>query len=533
MINERGQITTQAINSRYDSNYFGWRQIFLLTLLSILFCQCSDNPSNNVSDAHGTDGSVSDTIVGSSSLSDTINEAPIVIVYGEEDTGVDTSHEYVDLDLPSGILWAVYNVGATKPEEYGDLFAWGETSPKELYTKSTYKWYDEKRQGLKEKYCSEPMNYMDELEENRYIILEPNDDAATTVWDSTWRMPRYEEIKELMNGCYWKWTSNYNGTDVAGNIGTSKKNGKTIFFPAAGLIDSSSCKGRGHAGYYWSKSLSGDFHFDSTGIGYDFYHQEYGKSVRAVRYYNITKVNTYIKTDVQSYHNSAEKNIRAIENAASTPIDHADFMSPDARLHDVRGDVAAVIEYHVETNPAYYRNLQEIEFKDNSKYSVFDAQGDFIKIYAFDSTGKAVYLPLEFKNMPDKTPEYATLRNGRGELLKYSYFDWDFDFCPSVCFFYARNGMLDSMYYYGIVGGPTTFKYDRDQNLISSYSHVGGSSETYVKDSSTYNIAKLDRYGNWIKRYVCIHRIDGEGDYSENKVIYRVDYRKIIYANDR
>ena len=102
MINERGQITTQAINSRYDSNYFGWRQIFLLTLLSILFCQCSDNPSNSVGDAHGTDGSVSDTIVGTSSLSDTINEAPIVIVYGEEESGVDAGHEYVDLDLPSG-----------------------------------------------------------------------------------------------------------------------------------------------------------------------------------------------------------------------------------------------------------------------------------------------------------------------------------------------------------------------------------------------------------------------------------------------
>ncbi|MBO4529932.1 MAG: hypothetical protein J5767_04770 [Paludibacteraceae bacterium] len=528
MINERGQITTQAINSRYDSNYFGGRQIFLLTLLSILFCQCSDNPSNSVGDAHGTDGSVSDTIVGTSSLSDTINEAPIVIVYGEEESGVDASHEYVDLDLPSGILWAVYNVGATKPEEYGDLFAWGETSPKKIYTTDTYKWYDEKRQDMKEKYCPEPTNYMDQLEEKRYILLEPNDDAATTVWDSTWRMPRYEEIKELMNGCYWEWTSNYNGTDVAGNIGTSKKNGKTIFFPAAGLIDSSFCKGRDQKGYYWSKSLSGDFYFDSTLINYDHYHQEFGKSVRAVRY-NKSKVNTYIKTDVQSYHNSAEKNIRAIENAECTPIDHADFMSPDARLHDVRGRVAAVIEYHVETNPAYYRNLHEIRFNDNSKYCVFEDMEDFIKIYAFDSIGNAVYLPLASENTPS---EYIVLRNGKGELLEYSHSYQDLDYDPNVYFSYDKNGMLDSMYYYGIVGGPTTFKYDKDQNLKSSYSYVTGSSETSEKDFSTYSIVKKDRYGNWIKRYVCIHRNIAEGADSKNKVIYRVDYRKIIYAND-
>ena len=44
-----------------------------------------------------------------------------------------TTHTYVDLGLPSGILWATCNVGATKPEEYGDYFAWGETKPKKVY----------------------------------------------------------------------------------------------------------------------------------------------------------------------------------------------------------------------------------------------------------------------------------------------------------------------------------------------------------------------------------------------------------------
>ena len=40
--------------------------------------------------------------------------------------GVDN---WVDLGLPSGLLWATCNVGANSPEDYGDYFAWGETQP--------------------------------------------------------------------------------------------------------------------------------------------------------------------------------------------------------------------------------------------------------------------------------------------------------------------------------------------------------------------------------------------------------------------
>ena len=59
-------------------------------------------------------------------------------VNGQNDTIVDNGgtidgHDYVDLGLPSGTLWAICNVGADKPEDYGDYFAWGETTPKELY----------------------------------------------------------------------------------------------------------------------------------------------------------------------------------------------------------------------------------------------------------------------------------------------------------------------------------------------------------------------------------------------------------------
>lgn len=64
------------------------------------------------------------------------SEVVSVGVYGYGEGPDDTSdiHEYVDLGLPSGTLWATMNVGAEKPEDYGDYFAWGETETKENYS---------------------------------------------------------------------------------------------------------------------------------------------------------------------------------------------------------------------------------------------------------------------------------------------------------------------------------------------------------------------------------------------------------------
>ena len=60
------------------------------------------------------------------------------IVFAEDEPIVE-NHEWVDLGLPSGTLWATCNVGADNPEEYGDYFAWGETDPKASYDMSNYK----------------------------------------------------------------------------------------------------------------------------------------------------------------------------------------------------------------------------------------------------------------------------------------------------------------------------------------------------------------------------------------------------------
>lgn len=198
-------------------------------------------------------------------------------------------HQYVDLGLPSGLLWATCNVGADKPEEYGDYFAWGETSPKETYDFSTYKWCNGNFFSIT-KYCTdETMGVVDTL-----AVLEPADDAATVNWGSAWRMPTRAEHEELVNGCNWTWTTDYKGSGVAGRIGTSIANGNTIFIPASGYYGTLIAGGQtvnevGEKGYLWSsthateEAYNAQYHYfgpGMTGWGEDV--RCYGFCVRAV-----------------------------------------------------------------------------------------------------------------------------------------------------------------------------------------------------------------------------------------------------------
>ena len=190
--------------------------------------------------------------------------------------------EYVDLGLPSGTKWATCNVGASKPEEYGDYFAWGETTSKSTYNWSTYKWCNGSSTTMT-KYCTQSEygynGFTDNLTE-----LQPEDDAATANWGSGWKMPSYDQIEELLNSIYTttEWTQ-LNG--VYGRKVTSKSNGNSIFLPAAGELGLA-----GSNGYYWSSSLSPDYDnnayyldFNSGNWNWGYSGRYYGQSVRAVR----------------------------------------------------------------------------------------------------------------------------------------------------------------------------------------------------------------------------------------------------------
>ena len=165
----------------------------------------------------------------------------------------------VDLGLPSGTMWATFNVGASKPEEYGDYFAWGEIQPKSDYSWSTYKWCNGDYNKLT-KYCTDS-SYWDGyyLVDNK-TVLDSEDDAASANWEGFWRIPTDADWTELRKYCKWTWTDNYNETGIAGRIVTSNMSGyetKSIFLPAAGQMNGTSLKNL-DSGYYWSSSLSTD-----------------------------------------------------------------------------------------------------------------------------------------------------------------------------------------------------------------------------------------------------------------------------------
>ena len=172
-------------------------------------------------------------------LDATINEK-------EEETPDYNGHEYVDLGL--SVKWATCNVGATKPEEYGDYFVWGEVEPKAEYTWSTYKYgtaYDQLT-----KYCDDSSYGKDGFMDNK-TVLDPEDDAAIANWGGAWRMPTYAEFSELKNNCTCTWTTQNGvyGYKVTG------PNGNSIFLPAAGCMVGVAFNNAGSNGYYWSSSL--------------------------------------------------------------------------------------------------------------------------------------------------------------------------------------------------------------------------------------------------------------------------------------
>ena len=173
------------------------------------------------------------------------------------------SVEAVDLGLPSGLKWASCNVGATRPDEYGAYFSWGETEPKTDYSRSAYKfWVSEDSSGTVQfnKYCPSSMIkfWGGSGSPDNKIVLELEDDAARVNWGNNWRMPTDEEWTELRNNCTWSWTNDYNGTGVAGRVVVAS-NGNSIFLPAAGSRYYINYSYVGSVLYYWSSSLKTDY----------------------------------------------------------------------------------------------------------------------------------------------------------------------------------------------------------------------------------------------------------------------------------
>ncbi|MCR5361657.1 MAG: fimbrillin family protein [Bacteroidales bacterium] len=163
-------------------------------------------------------------------------------------------HEYVDLGLPSGLLWATMNIGAESPEGYGDYFAWGETEPHYSIVDNDTIW----KNGYSDGYVWGTYKYGTETNLTKYIdteetLLLDDDDAATANWGGNWRMPTIDEWNELLNeeNCTNIWT-NQNG--VNGRLFTSNQNGNTLFIPTNGDRVLTELHNAGVGCNYWSSS---------------------------------------------------------------------------------------------------------------------------------------------------------------------------------------------------------------------------------------------------------------------------------------
>ena len=210
---------------------------------------------------------------GYSQMFDSTNNCPIYVPAESIDAYKSAQYwsDYADrirplpvaVDLGLSVKWASFNLGASKPEEFGDYYAWGETEPyyssldpltwkegkEDGYAWSSYKWCMGTYKTLT-KYCYYSYYGFEGFTDSR-TVLDPEDDAAHMNLGDKWRMPTDGEWTELLNNCSSVWTEE-NG--VSGCRFTSKKNGDSIFLPAA--------KGNANLnvgdsyGFYWSSSLS-------------------------------------------------------------------------------------------------------------------------------------------------------------------------------------------------------------------------------------------------------------------------------------
>ncbi len=177
-------------------------------------------------------------------------------------TTVENNHEYVDLGL--SVKWATCNVGANSPSDYGDYYAWGETSTKSSYTED---------------------NSITSGKSMNDIGGNSSYDVARAKWGGSWRLPTKAEFQELIDKCTWTWTTQggHNGYKVTG------KNGKSIFLPATGWREGTLSFFVGESGNYWGSTPGEsntddayDLFFNSSNYYTRWVNRFYGYSVRPV-----------------------------------------------------------------------------------------------------------------------------------------------------------------------------------------------------------------------------------------------------------
>ena len=350
------------------------------------------------------------------------------------------------VDLGLSVRWSPYNFGATRPEESVKYYAWGEVEPKGTYWWDTYKW------GGRTVFTKYNTNSSNGIVDNRTELLE-EDDVAHLYWGGDWRMPTYEEWTELRAFCTWTWTSNYEGTGVAGMIITGKKTGYTdssFFLPATGRMQNGSIIYAGENGNYWSSSLDRSAPVYAWGVGfnssenleYDLGRRCLGLSVRPV-----TSSNSFVLTDIDldkteiTLFEGQELYLHATNKSVT-------WMSgnPSVATVDSNGRVFAMEQGHT------IITISTIDGRYSASCEVTVEQ-------------RAVDLGLSVKwasyNLGGATPEkYGNYYYAWGELSYKESYGWDtYKWCGGNSFTLSKYNTNE---YYGIVDNNTELDLEDD-----------------------------------------------------------------------
>ena len=304
-------------------------------------------------------------------------------------------YEYIDLGLPSGLLWANQNIGAEKPEEYGDYFAWGEVEPLD----ENYKWREDSKYGDR---CSE-------------VGFELIDDAARQIWGGDWRVPLPEEIEELIAECEWTWTSinNVNGYKVKG------PNGNSIFLPAAGSFgiygpNEDFYFSQGVRGYYrgnLKRCQSYTTILSSSQISaFVEMHQEEGYSIRPVR--NKT-IETYTLT-FDANGGEGEMDGLTLENSEYKILPGSTFTK--------EGYVFASWNTKADGTGTTYKDKSQITLKDNT--TLYAQWIEYVSSEGNEYVDLGLSVKWATHNLGAEKPEDFGNNYAWGEVETKDTYDW-------------------------------------------------------------------------------------------------------------
>ena len=296
-------------------------------------------------------------------------------------------HEYVDLGLPSGLLWATCNVGANTPYEPGDYFAWGETEPKEVYDWSTYKWCKGDKNSLT-KYTI-PEGSSDGFVDYK-TRLEPADDAANANWGGNWRMPTDDEWQELQLNCEY----------YGNGLFISRNNGNRLILPTTSYKENNSIyTNTTNHGYHLLSSLSNSS--ERPCVLY-FYSMTLGNGGHTLRYQGVpvrpvwsSSPNSNLPTfrDVSVYYNTTS-------NSATVNLMIAD----DGGSYVTEYGVC----YSTSENPTIMDNIATCYYcygKAGNAFDLTDLEAGttyYVRAYATNSNGTGYSEQIEFTTLSTK-----------------------------------------------------------------------------------------------------------------------------------